>query len=73
MFVGNLGLCEEPVEKYLKKLKRSKIASHSWYSKGAIILVSDIDEAIELVNFIAPEHLELIFENAKQSIKQLQT
>ena len=62
---------ELSVENYLKNLKRSKIASSSWYSKGAIIIVNDIDEAIELVNFIAPEHLELIFKDAKQSIKKI--
>ena len=62
---------ELSVENYLKNLKRSKIASSSWYSNGAIIIVNDIDEAIELVNFIAPEHLELIFKDAKQSIKKI--
>ena len=62
---------ELSVENYLKNLKRSKIASSSWYNKGAIIIVNDIDEAIELVNFIAPEHLELIFKDAKQSIKKI--
>ncbi len=59
------------VQNYLKDLKRSKIASASWYSNGAIIIVRDIDEAIELVNFIAPEHLELMFQNAKQSINKI--
>ena len=59
------------VQNYLKDLKRSKIASASWYSNGAIIIVRDIDEAIELVNFIAPEHLELMFKNAKQSINKI--
>jgi histidinol dehydrogenase len=62
---------EVSVEKYIKNLKRSKIASSSWYSNGAIIIVRDIDEAIELVNFIAPEHLELIFKNAKHSINKI--
>ncbi|MDC0531001.1 histidinol dehydrogenase [Alphaproteobacteria bacterium] len=59
------------VQNYLKDLKRSKIASASWYSNGAIIIVRNIDEAIELVNFIAPEHLELIFKNAKQSLNKI--
>jgi histidinol dehydrogenase len=62
---------ELSVENYLKNLKRSKIASASWYNNGAIIIAKDIDEAIELVNYIAPEHLELIFKNAKQSIKKI--
>ena len=62
---------EVSIQNYLKDLTRSKIASSSWYSKGAIIIVRDIDEAIDLVNFIAPEHLELIFENAKQSVNKI--
>ncbi|MDC0093133.1 histidinol dehydrogenase [Alphaproteobacteria bacterium] len=62
---------EVSVEKYIKNLKRSKIASSSWYSNGAIIIVRDIAEAIKLVNLIAPEHLELIFKNAKQSINKI--
>ena len=52
---------EISVQNYLIGLKRSKIASSSWHNNGAIIIVKDIDEAIGLVNFIAPEHLELIF------------
>ena len=62
---------EVSVENFLKNLKRSKIASSSWYNNGAIIIVRDIEEAIDLINFIAPEHLELIFKNAKQSIKKI--
>ena len=62
---------EVSVENFLKDLKRSKIASSSWYNNGAIIIVRDIEEAIDLINFIAPEHLELIFKNAKQSIKKI--
>jgi histidinol dehydrogenase len=62
---------EVSVQNYLADLKRSKIASSSWYNNGAIIIVKDIDEAIGLVNFIAPEHLELIFKNAKQSLNKI--
>ena len=62
---------EVSVQNYLIGLKRSKIASSSWHNNGAIIIVKDIDEAIGLVNFIAPEHLELIFKNAKQSLNKI--
>jgi histidinol dehydrogenase len=40
-------------------LKRKEIAEKSIASFGAIIVVPDIDAAIELSNRIAPEHLEL--------------
>ncbi len=62
---------EVSVENYLKELPRSKIASSSWYNKGSIIIVKNMDEAIDLVNFIAPEHLELIFKKAKNSINKI--
>ena len=62
---------EYSVKKFLTKLPRSKIASSSWNNFGAIILVEDMNEAIKLVNFIAPEHLQLMFKNAKQFVNKI--
>ncbi|CAD0185991.1 Histidinol dehydrogenase [Ruegeria sp. THAF57] len=47
------------VAKRLETLQRSAIAGASWRDFGAIITVRDLDEAAELSNRIAPEHLEL--------------
>jgi histidinol dehydrogenase len=47
------------VEKQLKNLPRQEIARKSLSGFGAIMIVSDLDAAIELANQIAPEHLEL--------------
>lgn len=47
------------IEDQLENLSRKEIASASLSRYGAIILVSDLDTAIELSNRIAPEHLEL--------------
>ena len=47
------------VEHRLKILERRKIAGASWQDFGAVITVRDLDEAAELSNRIAPEHLEL--------------
>ncbi len=47
------------VEKRLETLERREIAGASWRDFGAIITVSDLDEAARLSNRIAPEHLEL--------------
>jgi len=44
----------------LATLPRAAIAGTSWQSHGAIILVRDWDEAIGLVNRLAPEHLQLM-------------
>ena len=62
---------EVAVKFFLKDLPRSKIASASWYSKGALIVVNNIEEAIALVNLIAPEHLELAFKNAEKYINEI--
>ena len=59
------------VEKFLTKISRSKIATSSWNNFGAIILVENLNQAIELVNVKAPEHLQLILKNSKQIIKEV--
>ena len=56
---GFAGLVGEAVERLLKKLERSEIASASWRDHGAIIVVGSLDEAPALVDRLAPEHLEL--------------
>ncbi|TCT04759.1 histidinol dehydrogenase [Aquabacter spiritensis] len=43
----------------LTTLPRAAIAAESWRVHGAIIQVSDWDEALDLTNRIAPEHLEI--------------
>ncbi len=49
----------EAVENRLKTLSRNVIAGASWRDHGVIITVSDLGEAIPLIDRIAPEHLEL--------------
>jgi histidinol dehydrogenase len=44
----------------LATLPRAAIAGASWQAHGAIIVVGDWDEAIGLVNRLAPEHLQLM-------------
>lgn len=47
------------LDKQLAELSREDIARTSIENNGKIIIVKDIDEAIELSNEYAPEHLEL--------------
>ena len=47
------------VERQLKTLPRSDIAAASWRDFGAIVVVPAIADSMDLVNRIAPEHLEL--------------
>ena len=57
---------EGAVEGILKTLPRSEIASESWNKHGAIILVPTLDDAVALVDHIAPEHLELAVDNPEE-------
>ncbi|MBF0356807.1 MAG: histidinol dehydrogenase [Alphaproteobacteria bacterium] len=49
----------EAVESHLRTLSREKIARASWEAHGAVIVVAHLDDAIPLIDRIAPEHLEL--------------
>lgn len=47
------------LERLLPSLEREDIARVSMAERGALILVRDLDQAVEVANRIAPEHLEL--------------
>jgi histidinol dehydrogenase len=55
---------EQAVARHLQRLPRAEIAGASWRDNGAIILVADWDEALRLIDRVAPEHLELAIEAA---------
>lgn len=52
------------VEKQLVLLPRKEISARSIAEYGAIYVTANLDEAVETVNQLAPEHLEVITENA---------
>ncbi len=47
------------IERLLPEMEREAIIRVSLNERAALILVKDIDEAIDVCNYIAPEHLEL--------------
>src|SRR5258706_14031602 len=59
------GDVERAVETQLATLPRASIAGASWKDFGAVILVKRLDEAIELANAIAAEHLEIMTSDAE--------
>ncbi len=59
------------IEKLLPTLARSEMAATSLKDRGALIKVESLDKAIELVNRIAPEHLELSIENPEAVIDDI--
>src|SRR5438067_5867506 len=50
---------EAAVAAQLAGLPRASVAAASWRDFGAIVLVRALDEAVPLVDAIAPEHLEI--------------
>lgn len=54
-----LARVEASMEKLLPSLEREDIARASMRDRGALILVRDLEQAVEVANRIAPEHLEL--------------
>ncbi len=59
------------VEDHLKELTRSDIARTSWNDHGAVILVDDLNQAVALINQLAPEHLELAIDNPREYAKNI--
>ena len=53
------------VERQLTTLPRADIARASWNEFGAVVLVSSPQEALALIDRLAPEHLELHIEGAE--------
>lgn len=62
---------EASMQRLLLEMPRKDIISSSITDRGALILVKDIDEAIEISNYIAPEHLELSVENPLEMSKRI--
>lgn len=61
------------VEARLADLPRREIAAASLEQGGGVILVKDMEEAADLANAIAPEHLELATENCEELLKKIRS
>jgi len=61
---------DREISSQLIKMSRKSIATQA-IEKGIIVLVSNIDEAIELVNLYAPEHLSLMISDASSIIHRI--
>ena len=59
------------MQKLLECMPRAAIINTSITNRGALILVKDLDEAIEISNYIAPEHLELSVEDPLEMSKKI--
>jgi histidinol dehydrogenase len=59
------------VEKQLALLPRKEIASRSIADFGVIYVTSSIEEAVETVNVLAPEHLEILTQNGMELLGKI--
>ncbi len=62
---------QESINSLLPTMPRAEIIRQSLQERGALIQVKDIAEAIEVANFIAPEHLELSVENPQELLPSI--
>jgi histidinol dehydrogenase len=62
---------QQEVTAQLASLPRKEIAQKSIEDFGAIYVASDLQEAIEVVNQLAPEHLEIVTENAMELLGKI--
>jgi len=61
----------DKIEELLGTLSREEIARKSIEERGAIIVTDTMDEAIDLMNSIAPEHLEVLTKNPMDLLGQI--
>ncbi|MBE9482975.1 MAG: histidinol dehydrogenase, partial [Chloroflexi bacterium] len=61
----------QEVEQQLEGLERQAIAAESLENRGMIVVVTNVEEAIELANLYAPEHLCLMIQKAASYIDKV--
>ncbi|WP_144461341.1 histidinol dehydrogenase [Siminovitchia fortis] len=74
LFTASKKLIDETLvelKKQCGELPRKDIAEASLTNEGAIVLVDSVEEAFELVNALAPEHLEIQVENALRHLSKV--
>ena len=61
----------EEIKRQAAKLSRKDIIEESLKNYGAVLICRSIDEAVDLANLIAPEHLEMMVKNPLSYIGRL--
>lgn len=60
------------LRKQLELLRRKEIAQQSIKTKNYLVIVKDLEEAIDFTNKIAPEHLEILIKNPRTILNKIQ-
>ena len=66
-----LSTFEQTLENVIKSSLRRDYISQSTVNNGGVVLVDSIESGIELINQIAPEHTELLIDNANEYSKKI--
>jgi histidinol dehydrogenase len=68
---GFLDRVQQSIERLIDTMPRRQIIGRSLASRGALIQVADLEQAVEVANYIAPEHLELSVDNAVELARSI--
>ena len=63
----------DEVERQLESLPTKEVAEASWKENGTVIIADTLDEAAQIANSIAPEHLEVLVESPWELIPKLKS
>lgn len=66
-----LNAVEQAIDALLPTMPRADIIRQSLTDRGALILVKDLNEACEIANLIAPEHLEISTVNPEMWLEHI--
>ncbi len=63
---------QQSIDRLLPQMQRADVIRASLKNRGALIKVRDIEEAVAVVNQVAPEHLELSVENPEILVDKIE-
>jgi len=66
-----LSQVQSSIDKLLPTMERKEIIKASLLNRALFIIVPELSDAIEVANYIAPEHLELSIDDAEQVSRQV--
>jgi len=66
-----LDAVQDAITRLLPEMERADIIRQSLQGRGALIQVRDLDEAVTIINRIAPEHLELSVAEPEALVQQV--
>jgi histidinol dehydrogenase len=66
-----IGKVQDSIERLLQEMPRKDIIRASLEGRGALIETRDLDEACEIANRIAPEHVEIMVSDQEKVLEKL--